>query len=67
MPKDVYLVIGGNGFLGRHIVEQLRDRGDIVSCLDIVQRYDDIPFYSADITDESQVASALKRVSRSLH
>ncbi|TFK28007.1 C-3 sterol dehydrogenase [Coprinopsis marcescibilis] len=59
--KDVYIVVGGNGFLGRHIVTQLKDRGDIVSSLDIVQRYDDVAFYSADITDEDQVASALKR------
>ncbi|KAG2009849.1 D-lactaldehyde dehydrogenase [Coprinopsis cinerea AmutBmut pab1-1] len=61
MPKDVYIVVGGNGFVGRHIVQQLKDRGDIVSSLDIVQRYDDVPFYSADITEESQVVSALKQ------
>ena len=62
MPKDQYLVIGGSGFLGRHIVEQLRARGDTVSAFDIVQRYHDVPFYSGDITDEKQVAAALKQV-----
>lgn len=60
--KDVYLVIGGSGFVGRHIVQQLLDRGDNVSVFDIVQRYHDVPFYSGDISDEEQVASALRKV-----
>ncbi|THV05261.1 C-3 sterol dehydrogenase [Dendrothele bispora CBS 962.96] len=59
--KDVYLVIGGSGFLGRHIVQQLVDRGDNVSVFDIVQRNDDVPFYSGDISDQEQVATALRR------
>lgn len=64
--KEVYLVIGGSGFVGRHIVQQLQDRGDTVASLDIVQRYHDVPFYSVDITDEEQVADALRKVRRSL-
>ncbi|KAJ7505379.1 C-3 sterol dehydrogenase [Mycena galericulata] len=59
MP-DIYMVVGGSGFVGRHIVQQLVDRGDNVSVLDLVQRYHDVPFYSADITDQAQVAAALR-------
>lgn len=65
--RDTYLVIGGNGFLGRHIVQQLRDRGDIVSVFDIVERYSDVPFYAGDISDQNSVASALQKVSMSSH
>ncbi len=60
--KDVYLVIGGSGFLGRHIVNQLLERGDNVSVFDIVQRYHDVPFYSGDISEQDQVAAALRKV-----
>ncbi len=59
-----YIVIGGSGFVGRHIVEQLLARGDTVSVFDIVQKYHDTPFYTGDITEEDQVADALQKVSK---
>ncbi|KAI0314026.1 C-3 sterol dehydrogenase [Amylostereum chailletii] len=59
--KELYFVIGGCGFLGRHIVEALLKRGDSVAVFDIVQKYDDVPFYSGDISDEAQVSQALKK------
>ncbi|KAJ3515378.1 hypothetical protein NLJ89_g1797 [Agrocybe chaxingu] len=59
--RDVYMVIGGNGFLGRHIVQQLKERGDIVSAFDIVERYSDVTFYAGDISDQGSVASALRK------
>ncbi|THH04514.1 hypothetical protein EW145_g5468 [Phellinidium pouzarii] len=59
--RDNYIVIGGSGFLGRHIVEALLKRGDAVSVLDIVQRYHDVPFHSADISVQSQVEDAFRK------
>lgn len=50
--------------LGRQIAERLKARGDSVSVLDLVQRYDDIPFYSGDIAEEGVVLSVIKKVSR---
>lgn len=52
----------GCGFLGRHIVQQLVDRGDNVSVFDIVQRYFDVPFYSGDITNIDDLTNALRKV-----
>ena len=61
--KENYIVIGGSGFLGRHVVEALLARGDAVSVLDIVQRHHDVPFYACDISVQSQVEEAFRKVS----
>ncbi|XP_006462721.1 hypothetical protein AGABI2DRAFT_193828 [Agaricus bisporus var. bisporus H97] len=59
--RDTYMVIGGCGFLGHHIVQQLLARGDSVCIFDLVQRHFDVPFYSGDITNVDDVSSALRK------
>lgn len=64
---DSYLVTGGNGLLGRHIVQQLLERGEqSVAVLDIVAgHFDDtrVRVFVGDITDEAQVAQTIQDVS----
>ena len=61
--KDVFLVIGGSGFLGRHIVQKLTQRGYAVAVFDIVQRHHDAPFFSGDICVLEDIVSALRESS----
>jgi nucleoside-diphosphate-sugar epimerase len=60
--RDSFLVIGGSGFVGHHIVDALLARGDPVAVFDVVQRYNDAPFYPGDISDQAQVSDAIKKV-----
>lgn len=62
VQRDVHLVIGGGGFVGRHIVEQLVQRGESVAVFSRAQRHYDVPFYSGDINDESQISQAIQKV-----
>lgn len=54
-------VIGGSGFLGRHLVEKLLDRGYSVSVFDIRQSYElpGVTFHQGDLCDK-QVTSFLR-------
>ncbi|CAL1613443.1 unnamed protein product [Knipowitschia caucasica] len=63
------LVIGGSGFLGRHLVEKLLDRGYAVSVFDIRQNYElpNVIFYQGDLCDKQALLSALKDVSLVFH
>lgn len=47
-------VIGGSGFLGRHLVEKLLDRGYSVSVFDIRQSYElpGVSFHQGDLCDK---------------
>ncbi|KAJ2392882.1 hypothetical protein GGI05_002561, partial [Coemansia sp. RSA 2603] len=65
--NQIYLVIGGEGFLGRAIVEALVSRreksgsNDIVRVLDLRRNFEDsrVEFYQGDITKTSDVEKAL--------
>ncbi|XP_027864747.1 sterol-4-alpha-carboxylate 3-dehydrogenase, decarboxylating [Xiphophorus couchianus] len=62
-------VIGGSGFLGRHLVEKLLDRGYSVSLFDIRQSYElpGVTFHQGDLCDKQALLSALKDVSLVFH
>ncbi|XP_056142792.1 sterol-4-alpha-carboxylate 3-dehydrogenase, decarboxylating isoform X1 [Lampris incognitus] len=62
-------VIGGSGFLGRHLVEKLLDRGYSVSVFDIRQNYElpGLTFYQGDLCDKQALLPALKDVSLVFH
>lgn len=47
-------VIGGSGFLGRHLVEKLLERGYAVSVFDIRQSYElpGVTFHQGDLCDK---------------
>lgn len=65
VAKDSYLVIGGCGFLGRHIVEQLLARGErAVAVFDLVQRHHDknVQFFTGDICNPNDLGDALQKV-----
>ena len=47
-------VIGGSGFLGRHLVEKLLEKGYAVTVFDIRQTYDlpGVTFHQGDLCDK---------------
>ncbi|KAM4732358.1 LOW QUALITY PROTEIN: sterol-4-alpha-carboxylate 3-dehydrogenase, decarboxylating [Anableps anableps] len=62
-------VIGGSGFLGRHLVEKLLVRGYSVSVFDIRQSYElpGVTFHQGDLCDKQALLSAVKAVSLVFH
>ncbi|XP_028315818.1 sterol-4-alpha-carboxylate 3-dehydrogenase, decarboxylating [Gouania willdenowi] len=62
-------VIGGSGFLGRHLVEKLQDRGYSVSVFDLHQSYQlqGVTFHTGDLCDRQALLSALQGVSLVFH
>ncbi|KAG7484142.1 hypothetical protein MATL_G00046150 [Megalops atlanticus] len=62
-------VIGGSGFLGRYLVEQLLDRGYSVSVFDIRQTYQlpGVTFHQGDLCDKQALLAALQGVSLVFH
>ncbi|XP_058505995.1 sterol-4-alpha-carboxylate 3-dehydrogenase, decarboxylating [Solea solea] len=62
-------VIGGSGFLGRHLVEKLLERGYSVSVFDIHQSYElpGVTFHQGDLCNKQTLLPALKDVSLVFH
>jgi dihydroflavonol-4-reductase len=64
------LVTGGGGFIGRHLVRQLVERGDSVRVLDIAEVSglpDGVDVIRGSILDADAVARALKGIDRLYH
>jgi len=60
MKAPKYIVLGANGYIGRHVVKVLADQRADVSAFDIqaASFIKDIPYTQLDITDESLVEKA---------
>ncbi|XP_042639388.1 sterol-4-alpha-carboxylate 3-dehydrogenase, decarboxylating [Orycteropus afer afer] len=63
------MVIGGSGFLGRHLVEQLLARGYKVSIFDVRQGFENpqVQFFLGDLCSRQDLYPALKGVSTVFH
>lgn len=63
-----YLVVGGCGFVGRHIVTQLLAEKASVSVLDLQQRFFDkeVDYYTGDLTSESDVSNVFSKAQPSV-
>ncbi|KAF9029265.1 NAD(P)-binding protein [Hymenopellis radicata] len=59
-PGNVYLVLGGEDHIGRHIVQRLHSRGDVVSSFGREQKNDDVPFYPGDVCIKADISKAIK-------
>ncbi|KAF7330213.1 NAD(P)-binding protein [Mycena venus] len=58
--KEVYLVLGGDVFVGRHVVEQLKARGDTVFVFGPTQKHSDVECYSGDICVSDQISKVIQ-------
>ncbi|KAI8982298.1 3-beta hydroxysteroid dehydrogenase/isomerase family-domain-containing protein [Mycotypha africana] len=67
-----YLVIGGNGFLGQHVIEQIRLRkdGSTISVFDISEPKEpqsDVKYFTGDLRKFDDVYSALEGITAVIH
>lgn len=67
-----YLVIGGNGFLGQHVQEQIRLRqdGSSISVFDMTEPREpkaDVKYYTGDLRKFDDVYNALEGITAVIH
>lgn len=67
-----YLVVGGNGFLGRHVIEQIRKRqdGSTIAVFDITkpsEPEDDIVYHVGDLRKYEDVLKAMNGITAVIH
>lgn len=67
-----YLVIGGNGFLGQHVQEQIRLRqdGSTIAVFDMAEPREpkaDVKYYTGDLRQFDDVYNALEGITAVIH
>ena len=69
--KQLSVVTGGSGFVGRHLIQSLLDRGDQVRMVDLTPPPEalrsQIEFIQADITDEPAMHKAIEGAQSVFH
>jgi len=69
--SKLYLIIGGGGFIGRHLMHQLVASGTQLRVLDIIARPDHTPdsveWHRGSILDEDVLSNAMQGVDTVFH